>query len=414
MKVLQLSFSDINGGAARAAYRIHHAVRAAGLDSTMLVSVAESGDWTVAGPGSRFARTMARIRPHAAMFHRALLRTGNPVIHSPGVVPSGWPRRLNGSDADVIHLHWVAGEMLSIRDIGRLKKPGVWTLHDMWAFCGAEHYTDDHRWQEGYRRDNRPGYESGFDLNRWTSNRKRKHWRRSMHIVTPSSWLADCVRESALMRDWPVRVVPNPIDTDRWKPLDQGLARSLLGLPAEVPLVLFGAMGGGRDPRKGFDLLLEGLERLRTGRNHDLHLVVFGQVAARQPPDLGFPIHYTGHLHDDLSLRVLYSAADLLVVPSRLDNLPNTGVEAQACGTPVVAFNTGGLPDIVDHLRTGFLATAFDAAELAKGIRWVLDNSRSENLRANARVRAVSRFSYPVVARQYVEVYAQAMETQAD
>ena len=109
-------------------------------------------------------------------------------------------------------------------------------------------------------------------------------------------------------------VVPSPIDTGRWKPVDQALARSLLGLPADVPLLLFGAMGGGRDPRKGFDLLLDALARLRDDRE-DLHLAVFGQLAPRQPPDLGFPIHYTGHLYDDLSLRALYSAADRLVIP---------------------------------------------------------------------------------------------------
>jgi glycosyltransferase involved in cell wall biosynthesis len=410
LKIFQINFSDINGGAARAAYRIHHAVRAAGVDSTMLVSLAESGDWTTRGPESRFGRLMARIRPHAATLPRAFLRTENPIIHSPAVVPSGWPRRLNRSDADVIHLHWVAGEMLSISDIGRLQKPVVWTLHDMWAFCGAEHYTHDYRWREGYRRENRPGYESGFDLNRWTWNRKRKYWRQSMHIVTPSTWLAGCVRESTLMCDWPVTVVPNPIDTDRWKPLDQALARSLLGLPADVPLLLFGAMGGGRDPRKGFDLLLDALAHLR-GEREDLHLVVFGELAPRQPLRIGFPIHYTGHLHDDLSLRALYSAADLLVIPSRQDNLPNTGVEAHACGTPVLAFDTGGLPDIVEHKRTGYLARAFDTRDLAQGIAWVLAERRIGRLGEQARARAVSQFGSMSVADQYLAVYEATLES---
>ena len=413
MKVFHLNFSDINGGAARAAYRIHHAVRAAGVDSTMLVNVAQSGDWTVAGPKSRFDKLMARMRPHAATLPGALLRTENPIIHSPAFIPSGWPRRLNRSDADLIHLHWIAGEMLSIGDIGRLQKPVVWTLHDMWPFCGAQHYTDDQRWREGYHRDNRPRYESGFDLNRWTWNRKRKHWLQPMHIVTPSNWLADCARESALMREWPVTVVPNPIDTDRWKPLDQALARSLLRLPADVPLLLFGAMGGGRDPRKGFDLLQEALAHLRAERE-DLHLVVFGQLAPRQPPDLGFTIHYTGHLHDDLSLRALYSAADLLVISSRQDNLPNTGVEAHACGTPVVAFNTGGLPDIVEHEQTGYLAAAFDTQDLANGVAWVLANAEASRLCGQARARAVSQFSYTSVADQYLAVYKAAKASQSD
>ena len=440
MKVFHLNHSDINGGAARAAYRIHHALRAAGIDSRMCVNVAAAGDWTVQGPTSKWNKLSVRLRPQLVRPVRATFRTSNPIIHSPALLPSHWVKQLNASDADLIHLHWVAGEMLSIADIGRINKPIVWTLHDMWAFCGAEHYTEEFRWREGYRRDNRPAYESGFDLNRWTWERKRKHWQRPMQIVTPSRWLADCVRESALMRDWPVSVIPNCLDTDLWKPMEQALARELLGLPADVPLLLFGAMDGGRDPRKGFDLLTAAVGHLR-GEIPGLELVVFGQLAPRNPPDLGFPIHYTGYLHDDLSLRALYSAADALVVPSRQDNLPNTAVEAQACGTPVVAFNIGGLPDIVEHQRTGYLAKAFETEDLAAGIRWVLGNGSPRFLRnlamtgensatregdgvgrgkhprdsdampvdigKQSRERAVARFSNAQVGEQYRAVYAQ-------
>jgi glycosyltransferase involved in cell wall biosynthesis len=371
----------------------------------MWVNMASAGDWTVEGPATKGAKAFAALRGHATSPLVKTLKTGNPIIHSPAVLPSQWVKRINASDADIVHLHWVQGEMLSIADIGRIERPIVWTLHDMWAFCGAEHYTEEFRWREGYRRDNRPAHESGFDLNRWTWERKRKHWRRPIQIVTPSHWLADCVRESALMRDWPVLVIPNCLDTDRWKPMEQALARELLGLPADVPLLLFGAMGGGRDPRKGFDLLTAALGHLR-GVIPGLELVIFGQLAPRNPPDLGFPVHYTGHLHDDLSLRALYSAADALVVPSRQDNLPNTAVEAQACGTPVVAFHIGGLPDIVAHQRTGYLAKAFDVADLADlavGIAWVL----GEDLRQASRERAVARFSNAVVAEQYRAVYRQ-------
>ena len=117
--------------------------------------------------------------------------------------------------------------MLSIADISRIRRPIVWTLHDMWAFCGAEHYATDRRWSFGYRRDNRPDDERGFDLNRNTWLRKRKHWTRPLQIVCPSKWLADCVVSSALMSDWPLAVVPNPIDTDVWQPIDRRLARHL-------------------------------------------------------------------------------------------------------------------------------------------------------------------------------------------
>ena len=291
-------------------------------------------------------------------------------------------------------------------------QPIVWTLHDMWAFCGAEHYTTDYRWRDGYRRDNRPTHESGFDLNRHTWQRKCKHWRLPLQIVCPSQWLADCVSASSLMHAWPVEVVPYPIDLNRWQPIDQRLARQLLDLPQECPLLLFGAMGGGNDPRKGIDLLLEAIAHLRSEPClQNLHLLVFGQLAPQSPPKLDFPVHYTGHLHDDLSLRALYSAADAFVLPSRQDNLPNTGLEAHACGTPVVAFNTGGLPDIVADRVTGALAEPFEPASLAAAIRWVLeDSSRRRAIGAAARERAERLWNPERVAGLYSDVYESAIE----
>lgn len=410
MRIVHLNHSDINGGAARAAYRIHHALLNSGVDSRMMVNMATSGDWTVQGPTSAQAKLATQLRALVGALPGLMLHPKDPTIHSASILPSRWPQRLNTTDVEIVHLHWVGKEMLSVADIGRIRKPIVWTLHDMWAFCGAEHYVQDLRWREGYHRENRPTHESGLDLNRWTWLRKRGHWRKPMYIVAPSRWLADCVRESALMKRWPVAVVPNALDTERWRPLPRPLARDMLSLPRDKRLLLFGAMGGGhKDPRKGFDLLLGALEQLQ-GQIQDLQLVVFGQLAPRQPPDMGLPIHYIGHLHDDLSLRVLYSAADALVVPSRQDNLPNTGVEAHACGTPVIAFATGGLPDIVSHKETGWLAQPFDTEDLAQGIRWVLaDPDRQIRLREQARVKAVRRFAPQVVAKMYRAIYEEVI-----
>ena len=101
-----------------------------------------------------------------------------------------------------------------VADAGNIKKPVVWTLQDMWAFCGVVHYTEYHRWRDGYTARNRPSYESGFDLRRWTAARKLKHWKRPMHIVTPSRWLADYATQSMLMLDRPITVIPDTINTD--------------------------------------------------------------------------------------------------------------------------------------------------------------------------------------------------------
>ena len=393
------------GGAARAAYRIHHALRDSGVDSRMLVNIATAGDWTVEGPKGKFSKALVRLRPAIASLLNRTLKTGNSAIHSTGIIPTRMHRQLNASDADVVNLHWVNGEMMSISDIGKLNKPVVWTLHDMWAFCGAEHGTEEMRWRNGYTAKNRPEYEAGFDLNRLTFARKQKHWQLPMHIVSPSQWLADCAKNSALMRDWPISVIPNAIDTNVWKPVNKAIARELLNLPSDIPLLLFGAMGGTRDLRKGFDLLQAALNHLR-GSLPGLELMVFGQRSPKAQVDIGFPIHYAGHLHDDVSLRLLYSAADALVVPSRQENLPNTGVEAHSCGTPIVAFNACGLPDIVSHRETGYLAKAFDPVDLASGLAWILeDSTRLAALGEASRARAVHLWSSKVVAARYLQMY---------
>ena len=223
------------------------------------------------------------------------------------------------------------------------------------------------------------------------------------------------LNRSTLMGDWPIAIIPNPIDLNAWAPCDQAQARVLLGLPTDRPLELFGAVGGTAAPRKGADLLLEALQLLHqqvAGTPlEQLELVVFDQSRPAQPPELGFPIHYPGRLNDDSSLRLLYAAADLFVIPSCQDNLPNTGLEAHACGTPVVAFRTGGLPDIVDDRVTGALADLFDPVSLAATIRWVLeDPQRHRQLGMAARQRAERLWDPARVAGLYAEVYRQTMD----
>lgn len=408
MDVTHLSYSDSWGGAARAAYRLHAALRRFGLDSRMVVDDSRTGDFSVEAPKHKVNKALALLRPQLSRVLTASFSTNNFVLHSPSFLPSGRASSVNQSTADVVNLHWVQGEMLSIRDIAQIRKPVVWTLHDMWAFCGAEHYTEDNRWSDGYSRANRPHYESGFDLNRWTWERKRKHWENPLQIVCPSRWLADCVRSSKLMSDWPVEVIPNPIDLNAWSPVDKNLARDLIGLPHDVPILLFGAMGGGRDPRKGFIYLRDALTLLASEQK-DLELVVFGEMEPKSNKQFGLKTHYVGHLFDELSLKVLYSAVDVFTLPSRQDNLPNTGVESLACGTPVVAFDTCGLSDIVAHKRTGYLAKAFEADDLANGIKWVLANAEHLSLRATTREFALANFSSQKIAEKYTELYRKVL-----
>ena len=193
----------------------------------------------------------------------------------------------------------------------------------------------------------------------------------------------------------------------RWHPVDQGFASKLLGLPQNCKLLLFGAMGGLTDPNKGFHHLEQALVKLSVDYQiSDLQLVLFGQRALKDPPPLPFPTHFIGHLHDDFSLKALYSAADLMVVPSLLESFGQTASEAHACGTPVVAFNTSGLRDVVDHGVSGFLAEPYDPASLAHMIHMVFkDSSIRHSMGLAARLRAEQLWTPCKVAEAYSKIY---------
>lgn len=412
MKVLIVGRSDTHGGAARASYRLHRALNAGGHASRMCVAVKESADRTVAEPDGALASAWSLIRPGLANALMRLQRTPDNAWRSPAMFPSGLGRAINRCDADVVNLHWVGEETMSVEEIGRIAKPVVWTMHDMWPFCGAEHYAPEGahaRWRSGYAPGTRDAAARGLDIDAWVWRRKHNAWR-PCQLVAPSRWLADCARASALTRDWPVAVVPNVLDTEVFRPCSDASARDKLGLPPAAPLLLFGAASGTREPRKGWDLLVAALALLATD-HPDLVCIVAGENEPASAPKLALPVRWLGHVRDAAELAHLYGTVDVTVVPSRQENLPQMATEAQACGCPVVAFASTGLPDAVEHGVTGYLAEPFVPADLARGIAWVLaDRERHLRLRAQARERAARLWSPGVVTRRYLELYAAAIE----
>ncbi len=407
MRVIHLSYADILGGASRAAYRIHRSLIEENIDSKMWVNKVFSDDSTVEGPSTRIKKLLIEIKPR--LINNLLLKVlskKKKFIQSPSVFPSNWVKLINKSDIDIVNLHWIQNEMISIKDISKIKKPIVWTLHDMWAFCGAEHYTNHNRWREGYNFRNRDVHDSGFDLNQWTWKRKQKYWKNPIQIITPSKWLANCVNESKLMSHWPLSIIAYPLDTDVFKPIDKKSARKQLNLPLDIPLVLFGTDDVG-DFRKGFDLLNAALENLKTTA---FELVVFGERKKILEYNFSFPIHYMGHISDDTNLQLIYNSADVMIVPSRQDNLPNIALEAQSCGLPIVAFNLGGLPDIIEHKKTGYLVEAFNTNDLANGISYALDKINKTNLEMNARKKALEKYSPKTIARKYISIYERVLK----
>jgi glycosyltransferase involved in cell wall biosynthesis len=411
VKALLLSHSDGGGGAGRAARRLLDALNASGIDSRMHVDFLNIPDSRVTRNSSPFADLARRTRITLGEIPAFAARHPHPELFSPGFGSAISARRLKASTADILNAHWTGYGYLSIRQLAKIDKPLVWTMHDMWAFTGGCYYDDegpDARWRAEYTKANRVDDGTRFDVERWVADRKKRHWRKPRHAITPSAWLAELARSSDLLGNWSVHVIPNALDTDAFRPIPSDEARALLGLPMDRSIVLVALSGDLSDPRKGFDLLQSAIRQLTTDNEHalnfDLAVIGRGEPPAEWPAD--FPTtHWLGYLNDT-QLPSAYSAADAVIVPSRQDNLPQTGTEAQACGTPVVAFAIGGLPDIVSHKETGYLAVPTDPQDLAAGIAWVLlDEARRSNLAVAARERAVRLWSAPVVAAAHAELF---------
>jgi glycosyltransferase involved in cell wall biosynthesis len=321
--------------------------------------------------------------------------------HSLNLFPTPILRAINQSDADIVHLHWIHGEMLSVAQIARITKPIVWTFHSMWPMLGIGH------WDE-FVADSSPATISrgrlyGY-LNKWTIRRKARYWENlEVQIVCPSTWLEGLVRSSMVPCSDKALVVPNCLNLEVFKPHDRLAARCRFGLPLDKQLILFGA----HDPhnlRKGGDLLRQALRQMDSS---NLVLVVFGASSGDEIE--GIPTIWVGIIREEYQLASLYSAVDVMCVPSRIESFGQTASEPQACGVPVVAFNATGLRDVVEHKVTGYLAKPYDIEDYAFGIQWVLDADK-KLLGENARKRAEMLWDAKKVARQMYSIYERTLE----
>lgn len=417
MKILHLSTYDNFGGAARATNRIHKALEFVGIDSKMRVVNKSTSDKNVSNWYSK--KILKKIQYE--FYQRWLIKVKriwyheNKEMHSFGTYGIGIVEEINNCDADVIHLHWIS-DMLSIEDIGKIKKPIVWTMHDMWAFCGAEHYAledQNLRFVNGYLENNRTITETGPDLNRKTWMLKKKNWsNQNFTIVSTSKWLYNCAKDSVLFNNSNHYLIPYPIDCNAiWYPINKQIAREVLNLPQDSYLILMGADGGVGNPRKGGDLLKEAIIYLDKFSSLPVELIIFGQSNPDNTTEWPKNVHWLGAVNDDRVLTLAYSASDVMVVPSRQEAFGQTATESLACGTPLVAFDIGGLSDIVLHKENGWLSKPFDTKDMAEGIQWILEDSqRHQKLSTKARQTVIDRYDPTKVALLYKEVYEAVLE----
>jgi glycosyltransferase involved in cell wall biosynthesis len=413
MRPLQICDSDGHGGAARAARRLHRGLLALGQESAMLVREKHTTDPEVfaarldkSAAARRQRRRLKWIEKYWIKPHRTEL--SNSCFSLPGF---GYDLSQNPQvlDCDVLNLHWVSG-FLSPPAVARLQQTGrplFWTLHDQRAFTGGCHFSAGCRGYEtscarcpqladdrlelaaaGLR-------ESALSINA-----------QEIVVICPSRWLAACARRSALFAQGTIEIIPNGIETRVFQPLPKAAARRQLGLDPEAIYFLFGA-DNLQEKRKGIGELRDILKMALAAGS--FQALCFGNTR-RQMDDFGVPVNCLGRIDDDAQLARIYAAADAFLLPSLEDNLPNTMLEAMACGTPVIGFDIGSLPDAITPQETGLLAPAFDLARFAELIgAFSRDQIGRKRMSENCARLIPDRFTMEIQARRYLELYQRAL-----
>ncbi len=320
--------------------------------------------------------------------------------------------------ADIIHLHWINQWFLSLKGIAQLQelwKPIVWTLHDLWAFTWGCHYAGGClNFKKGcgncwYLR--KPDI---YDLSSEVIEKKKKIFaKRNWQFITCSKWLQNLAESSLLLSSYQIKTIPNPIDTEIFHPQNIWKIRDELRLPKNKKLLLFVATNI-KDERKGFiyiKLMLNSTFKNQEYSNHSIELVILGEIEQKLLEHLKYPVHYLGTISDEHQLAKIYWACDTLIMPSLEDNLPNTVMESLACGTPVLAFATGGIPEMVTHGEQWYIARYKDLDDLTSGLQWILDMPPAlrQIIRENCLKKVLNSYTYKNIADQYSEIYKETI-----
>lgn len=395
MKVVHITNSDSNGGASRAAYRLHEAMIRVGIHSVLLVMHKNRTDAQVIEPFS----ILDRIRASFFVRLEALQLKKYSIYGTFSLSKLGFNLSKNREikNADIIYLHWINGGMCSVRSLEKilkLGKPVYYFMHDMWPLTGGCHHSFEcTKYQIHCEKcpllNSKKQYDIAYKLHELKLKRLDKY--DNLIAITPSSWLGNCAKSSRLFSSKKILIIPNLIDVSVFFPKSKEEIRKRNGWPIDKKIILFAAISGIDNVYKGWKYLVESFNFIDKT---SIEVIVLGSDyndAVSQ--SLPLKVRFLGNIKSDCLLAEIYSAADVFVTPSLADNFPNTIVESLSCGTPVVGFNIGGIPDLIIHKHNGYLAQNRSAEDLAIGIKWVLSDNQQE-LSSNARNFILDNLSY--------------------
>lgn len=410
IKVVHIIAGPISGGAAKGALSLHYALREKGIDSKVINNAGghELNTDIIRVSSTGFTAIKSNFLWLASRLALLLYPKRQKVIFNLGIEGVPFKNIDAFKRADIVHYHWI-NSLASISQVGYSNKPAVWTLRDMWPFTGGCHYSMDCRkYESGCGACPVLGSRRSADITAKVIESKRKRIPQNIKIVGVSSWLSAAAQKSRVFDGFDVRTIHNAIDTVKFSPLDKSKAKKQLGIPTNKTLILSGATNL-NEFYKGLEIYLKAIPRVESP---DVLFGFFGKLDKASLEGLSPEWIDFGFISDVENLRQLYSAADAVVVPSRMDAFPKTIIEAMACGTPVICFNTSSFSEIVRHRETGYVAKAFDFLDLRDGIEWVCKLSKEESDRVSSRAReiAVREFDVSVAAQNYINLYRELLD----
>lgn len=402
LKVVHLVAGNLSGGAARGAYWLHKGLLAQGVDSVLITSGANTlGEPEIISIATA-SKTQYELHKQAERQVLAKYPNKKDGLFSTGYYGFNFETIPAFQHADIIHLHWVNNNFLDIEHLQYFNKPVVWTLRDMWPMTGGCHYALD---CERYKTDcgNCPqlGSEKQSDLSTEVQQRKLALFPKDIHYVGISGWVSEQAKQSSLLKDRCISTIANCIDTDEFFPLDKSMARKALAIQSSKKILLIGASRI-KDTYKGYDILIKVLQELNKD---DYFLVVFGASNENDIKDFGFEYIRLGYLYDTVSMRLVYSAADVFLCTSIQEAFGKTVAESMACGTPVVCFDSSGPGEIVEHCISGYKARAFDVDDMVSGIHKVCFTKNYQEISLAAIRRVCENYSKELAAKKYIELY---------
>lgn len=401
MKIIHLNQSDKEGGASIASYRLHKSLLKHAVKSEFWVDKKISNDATVKIKLNFFERYARRMSNWCSKQIVKAIGIKQKSYFNLGIFGSSWIHYLNNSDADIVHLHWLGNEILSLRQIHKINKPCLVTLHDEWILGYGFHIYS----HQAYFKKETLIYKL---ITNYLRKIREKYHDKNLYLIAPSKFMSNLIKNNHLYKKNKYKTIGHSISQDNWIPVSREIAKREIGVPIKNYSILFSSFGGEKDLNKGFkDFSYAVKEFQNINPNIDISLIFVGDFNDSSIKDIGIPSISMGILKNKHDLINTYCASDVVLVPSKYESFGLVAQEACILGIPVVAYENSGIADFIFHKENGYLAKNFDHGDLANGLNFWYKNNSKKLIDQNRNI--LMKYSEERIVQEYINVYKELL-----